>query len=73
MKDGSLVGSIWERSATFKNFHYDTFMMHLEILYPETDLPVTFHFDMAGKVKSLSMPLEDGLAEIEFTRTPEEA
>ncbi|MCJ7623100.1 MAG: serine hydrolase [Anaerolineaceae bacterium] len=72
MEDGLLVGSIWEREVTFKHFHYDTFMMHLEIPFPETDLPVTFHFAITGLVKSLSMPLEEGLAEIEFVRIPEE-
>lgn len=67
-QDAILRAVIWETPAVLEHFHYDTFMLKLEVPYPEVSLPVTFNFNLTGQVSDVALPLEEGSPEVRFAR-----
>ena len=62
-KDGQLVGTLSGINFELEHFHFDVFNIKNSIL---KGLKVTFSLGIDGKIKSLSLPLEPGVADIVF-------
>jgi CubicO group peptidase (beta-lactamase class C family) len=70
MKDGKLVSKFNSLDVRLDHFHYDQF--NAFILDPALEggdpLRFSFHIDDKGDISKLSIPLEGGVKDIEFTK-----
>jgi len=70
MKDGKLVSKFNNLDIRLDHFHYDQF--NAFILDPSLDggdpLRFSFHIDEIGNINKLTIPLEGGVKDIEFTK-----
>jgi hypothetical protein len=70
MKDGSLVSKFNSIDIRLDHFHYDQFIA--VILDPSLEgqdpIRFSFHIDDKGEISKLTVPFEDGVKDIEFTK-----
>jgi len=69
VEDGKLNGIYNHIPVTLAHFHYDTFLMHLEMPSPQVTVPVRFEADITGTIRRVLIPWEELTGEIEFVRT----
>ncbi len=70
-KDGDrLKGTFNDRHFTGQHFHYDIFEF-TSTLNPDQKIKATFHTDIKGNISRVSLPMQSGVNDIEFTRMPE--
>ena len=73
LKDGNLITTFNSIKSHLTHYHYDTFESKSE-LSDLFDIPtelVSFQTDKKGNITSLSLPLEQTLKDIVFTRIPD--
>ena len=69
VEDGKLAGMYNHIPVTLAHFHYDTFLMHLEMPSPQVTVPVRFEADITGAVRRVLIPWEELTGEIDFVRS----
>lgn len=70
-KDGESLTAVFNGiDYKVEHYHYDIFDLSTEI-FPEQKIKASFHIDLKGNINSITIPLQGGVKDIEFTRLPE--
>lgn len=70
-KEGDqLMAAFNEMQFKGEHYHYDIFEF-TSVIFVEQKLKFTFHTNLKGDIGSVSIPLQPGVKDIEFTRMPE--
>jgi len=70
-KDGESLTAVFNGiDYKVEHYHYDIFDLSTEIS-PGQKIKASFHIDLKGNINSITIPLQGGVKDIEFTRLPE--